>query len=266
VGEKTPGEWRDWLEHPYKDDYNSRPTPRVQNQLDLYARQRLAVGIGGCGPAAAPYAPYLLWALKLACGERETARATVPVAELGLPREQFQREIDQSLKPCDDLIAALVDALASIGPGALDVVLQVAGGAYDDRPQPVGTYSMSIDHMYDQRLRAVAAGVLGGLGVRDEKVTRLLVSNLSPYEDAGSPLSRYYDPNWSQAGIDAMRTLRKATAAGALGNLGVASDDVVAALLDTAKDDDASVREAAVAALRKLAGWEYPQTSEGKSI
>lgn len=246
VGDQVDDKYRKWLAGPDDEGYSQGPMPYREHELSSYSRRRLVLAIGDCGPAAAPYARQLLWALKQACYERTLA--TVPVSVLSRPPEYLERELDRSHQPHDALIEALSDALVAAGPEALDAVLRVAHGQLNDGATRMGTYGEYRNPGYDRRLRIVALTLLGELGVSDEEAVRLLTSAL--YAEGALA-------GWSYHQDDELDGLRRIAAAEALGKLGVASDEVVTALLSTALDGDTEVRSAAVSALRRLAGWEY---------
>lgn len=227
-------------------EFDKGVSANYDQDFDLFRRYRLVKAIAACGSDASPFAPQLLWALKRAYYERESE--PIPEKVLKLPKAQREQLIRHSHRHTDLLIEALIEAVSSVGPEALPAVLQAANGSMNDGAVWYGSSADYLNPEHDRRLRTTALQLAGELGTGRADVAQLFIRRRT---------EEWY---WSTSVTrgDELDVQRLLVCVAGLGQVGVANDEVILALLNSAQDENPEVQAVAVASLRKLAGWEYP--------
>ena len=138
--------------------------------------------------------------------------------------------------------------VASLGATAVEPLVSAAGGLYNIDPVQWGSTKQYSNPGWDSQLRLRSIAMLGMVGPEAESALPFLVKTLK--ENVGK--LDYYS-TWGLYGdkID-VPSNRARLAAEALGRIGVASDEVILALLNAANMDDPDLRSTAVAALERL--------------
>lgn len=153
-----------------------------------------------------------------------------------------ERRLFDELKGIDRFAKALEEVIAAIGEPGVEELIRAANGGYNVAQAMYGSTSRYFNPEYDIRLRRQALVILGEVGPAAKDAVPFFLKLLA------NPRQGYGGAWYSKD-----PSIISCIAVEALGKVGVASDEVLLALLDAADSDDPELRNAAVEALNRLA-------------